>query len=99
MTLVIDMETVLYLLAAIVIAVAIRFYDTPKTEIIDETGKILWANILPVLAGAAIAVPVGCWLLGLNVLVVEGFATAVAVGIGGLALVKAALNIGQKAMA
>lgn len=93
MALVLDWNSVLYLLGAIAVAVAIRLYDSPKTDLIDETGKVLWGNIIPVLAGAAIAVPVASWLLGFDVMTTEGFIAAVAAGIGGLALVKAILNI------
>lgn len=90
----IDGTTVMYLLAAILVAVAIRLYDAPKTELVDpETKKILWGNIVPVLVGAAIACPLGAWILGLNVFEPAGFVAIVAVGILGLSAIKAFLNI------
>lgn len=92
----IDLITALYLLAAAAIAVVLRLYDSPKTTIIVD-GQVQWAALLPIVGGALIAAPVGAWVLGLNVLVPTGFITIVAVAYGGMAAVKALLNITQPA--
>jgi len=88
----VDLTTGLYLLAAALVAVVIRLMDTPKTAIVAD-GKIQWGAIIPTVVGAIIAVPVGAWILGLNVLEPAGFASLVAVGVAGLSAVKALLNI------
>ncbi len=90
----IDVTTALYLLAAAVVAVVLRLYDTPKTTVIVD-GKIQWDIILPVAAGAVIAAPVGAWILGLNVLIPAGFAAIVAVAYTWMAAVKALLNVAK----
>ena len=94
----IDITTALYLLAAALVAVVIRLMDTPKTTLVvtapDGTTKhIQWDAIIPVVAGALIAAPVGAWILGLDVLDPRGFAAIVTVGIAGLSAVKALLNV------
>ena len=92
----IDLTTAMYLVAAVLVAAVIRFMDTPKTELIvtnpDGTIAILWGNIIPTLVGIGIAVPLGAWVLALNVLDPKGFLEIVAVGILGLASVKALIN-------
>ncbi len=91
----VDLTTALYLLAAALVAVAVRLFDSPKTTIVVD-GQIQWGNLIPVVAGAIIAVPLGAWILGLNVLDPKGFVELVAVGIAGLSAVKAFLNIATK---
>lgn len=93
-----DVMTALYLLAAALIAVAIRLYDTPKSVIIVD-GKPQWDVIIPPLVGAIIAAPVGAWILGLDVLIPAGFVSIVAVAYTGMAGIKALLNIAEKATA
>lgn len=85
-------EVALYLAAAAIVAAAIRLYDSPKTSVIVD-GKIQWAYIVPVVVGAALAVPIGCWILGIDILDPKGFATAVGLGVAGLSFVKAILNV------
>jgi hypothetical protein len=87
----IDLEVAMYVLAAAVAAAAIRLYDTPK-DVLMVDGAIRWEAIVPAVAGALIATPIGCWLLNISATVPSGFAEAVAIGVAGMAFVKAALG-------
>ena len=89
----IEIEVALYLVAAAIVAAAIRLMDTPKSLILKDDGQIDWSVVIPPVVGAMIAVPIGCWLMGVDVTAQEGFVTAVAFGIAGLALVKGLLNL------
>jgi hypothetical protein len=91
----ISLEIGLYLVAAAIVAAVIRLYDTPKTAIVVD-GVIQWDVILPPIVGAALAVPIGCWVLNIDATVPTGFAEAVMLGIAGLSVVKAVLNIVTK---
>lgn len=88
----IDPMDAVYLLGAALIALFIRLYDTPATELVMAN----LANILKTLAGSAIAVVLGAWILAIDVSTPEGFIEIVALGIGGMAVVKAMLNVKEE---
>lgn len=87
----IDVTTAMYLLAAIAVAVVIRLMDSPVTTLVVD-GKVQWQNLIPTVAGIAIAVPIAAWVLELNVLVAKDFLLIVATGMTGMAAVKALIN-------
>lgn len=91
-----DLMTAGYLLAAALIAAAIRLLDTPKDTLIAN-GVVQWGVVVPAVVGAIIAVPLAAWILAIDVLVPAGFISLVGLGVAGMAAVKAILGLANKA--
>lgn len=70
-------------LAAAGVAVAVRFYDVPKTE-------FSWGEFGKAMMGSMIAVGLSMWMIGVDSLMKpEMFAVVAGAGVGGMAFVRA----------
>jgi len=77
-----DINLVLFGLAPAGVAVAVRFYDVPKTE-------FSWGEFGKALVGSGIAVGLSMWMLGFdNIFKPEMFAVVAGAGVGGMAFVR-----------
>ena len=73
-------------LAAAGVAVAVRFYDVPKTE-------FSWGEFGKALVGSGIAVGLSMWFLGLDgIFKPEMFAVVAGAGVGGMAFVRGVIE-------
>lgn len=87
-------------LVATIIAIYLRFFDDPVTDLPEDQKKRLSA-IVKMVVGIFLAVVIGAWMMleqGLDLWLLQNFIMLVVFGAGGIGSVKAIFNVAKKLM-